>query len=310
MYQKKITGRLGNQMFQYAGMLGIKEMCNIDDNISLCFEKVYEKNFTDDLQMFNVSYKEISKVNLCIEQKIFFYIARVFEKVIELLYKKRNETLYDKKIRKWQNRYVKILAKHGIFHYTKGYYNYGKIKKINKANIYVTGFLESPKYFDNIKEKIQKEFTPKNDRLKKNEDLYKSIENTQSVCLTIRRGDFLNEEFKNEHYVCTPEYFYEGIEVIKKKVENPKFFVFSDDVEWCKKNMTFPDGTEFEEGNDPVWEKLRLMYSCKHFIISNSTFSWWAQYLSRNENKVVIAPKTWKNVGINDDIYEDTWIKI
>ena len=184
------------------------------------------------------------------------------------------------------------------------------MKNIKNNDLYLCGWLESPKYFDHIRNKILKEFTPRNARLEKNADLYKKIENSESVCVTIRRGDFLSDKFKNEHYVCTPEYFYKGIELIRKKVVQPTFFVFSDDVGWCKDNMRFPKGTEFEDGTDPVWEKLRLMYSCKHFIISNSTFSWWAQYLSRNDDKIVIAPKKWKNKGDHKDIYQDNWIKI
>lgn len=95
--------------------------------------------------------------------------------------------------------------------------------------------------------------------------------------------------------------------MMKQKVRNAKFFVFSDDIEWVKENMNFPEDSVFESGNDPVWEKLRMMYSCKHFIISNSTFSWWAQYLSRNSEKVVIAPNKWRNKGVWQDIYQENW---
>ena len=95
---------------------------------------------------------------------------------------------------------------------------------------------------------------------------------------------------------------------MNKLVKKPQYIVFSDDVEWCKNNMHFPKNTIYESGNDPIWEKIRLMYSCKHFIISNSTFSWWAQYLSNNKNKIVIAPKKWNNFEYSELIYDDKWI--
>jgi hypothetical protein len=146
--------------------------------------------------------------------------------------------------------------------------------------------------------------------MKKIFGLYEKIENTNSVCVTIRRGDFLLDQFIKSFYICTPEYFKKGIEKINNIIKNPQYIVFSDDIEWCKKNMSFPEGTVYESGNDPIYEKIRLMYSCKNFIISNSTFSWWAQYLSRNERKVVIAPKVWNKFEYADPIYDKDWIII
>ena len=152
--------------------------------------------------------------------------------------------------------------------------------------------------------------TPIQEEMIENKELYEIIKNTNSVCVTIRRGDFLLNKFRKQFYICTPEYFEKAINKISKMIEKPQFVVFSDDVEWCKKNMKFPEGTVFESGNDPIWEKIRLMYSCKNFIISNSTFSWWAQYLSKNENKIVIAPKEWNRFEYTDLIYDKKWILI
>ena len=138
--------------------------------------------------------------------------------------------------------------------------------------------------------------------------LYKKIESTNSVCVTIRRGDFLLDKFIKNFYICTPEYFEKAIEKINSIVNDPQYIVFSDDVDWCKKNMKFPPNTLFESGKDEIWEKLRLMYKCKNFIISNSTFSWWAQYLSQNDNKIVIAPDEWNKFEYTDPIYDKNWI--
>ena len=88
------------------------------------------------------------------------------------------------------------------------------------------------------------------------------------------------------------------------------FFLFSDDVEWVKENIYTGCETYCEDGTDPVWEKLRMMSSCKHFIISNSTFSWWAQYLSTYKNKIVISPCRWFNNDFESPLIEDDFIKI
>ena len=98
---------------------------------------------------------------------------------------------------------------------------------------------------------------------------------------------------------------------MKKKVKNAKFYIFSDDINWVKNNIDFGCDVTFVEGNNPNYEELRLMYTCKHFIISNSSFSWWAQHISSNPKKVVIAPNKWfNNKDQVCDIFEENWIKI
>ena len=174
------------------------------------------------------------------------------------------------------------------------------------------GYLESEKFFSNVTNELRSEFIPKFDRLDKNKSLYKNIEDNESVCVTIRRGDFVsNLRNRAKHYICTPEYFEDAIELMNTMVPNLKYIFFSDDIDWVKANVKIPENSLFEDGTDNVWEKLRLMSSCKHFIISNSSFSWWAQYLSDNPNKKVIAPNKWlKHSFDNKDIFQDNWITI
>lgn len=312
MLNKIVQGRLGNQMFQYATMRAIQEKYYKDEKINFDFSKVRklgkkEDGFDNQLNEFLLNYDKIEfdrKIKINLIQKAIFLCYFISYKIIRMF---SNNNNYEKNKEKFEKKLQKFYNKNGLYLYTYGYYNF---KKSNNKNKLFVGYYESSKYFNCIKEKIIKEFTPKQERLKKNEKLYNIIESTNSVCISIRRGDFLSKEHKEDCFVCDNQYFENAIKEMDKRIENPKYIVFSDDIEWVKENMKFIKNCEYEDGTDPVWEKLRLMYSCKHFIISNSTFSWWAQYLSRNKDKVVIAPKRWRNNSYNNDIYEEKWILI
>mgnify|MGYP000588678014 FL=1 len=119
----------------------------------------------------------------------------------------------------------------------------------------------------------------------------------------------MNEKNKGTFYICDENYFKEALKKIKELVPNCTFFGFSDDVEWVRENLEFPGEVFFESGKDPVWEKVRLMSACKHFVLSNSSFSWWVQYLSDSEQKKVIAPDIWYKTGKHRhaDVYQDNW---
>lgn len=309
MIHKLMIGRLGNQMFQYATVRAMQLRYYPNDKINLNFKLVYdegekEKGFFNQLEDFSLCEHMVDgKVQLSLVQGFYFMRYIIGYKLL----KKRTKGDYELEKREYEKRIQREMQRNGLFVFNYGYCRFEKTKKKNKLFV---GFFESAKYFDDIRDVLLKEFTPKREKLKKNERLYERIETSESVCVSIRRGDFLDAEHRDKNYICTPEYFDVAIKEIKRRVKMPQFIVFSDDVKWCKENMNFPEETLYEDGDDPVWEKLRLMYSCKHFIISNSTFSWWAQYLSRNDHKVVVAPKKWKNDGFNEDIYQDGWILV
>lgn len=313
MIKLKISGRLGNQLFQYAAALAQKEKSNDNSPIVIDFKNVYKYHdkendgFVNSLKSFNVQNYVEGKVEFTPIQKIVFTIFRVNRKVENLLFRKKYNM--EEKIKKLERRWQPLFNRFNILFYSFGFYKF-PTKKMKKC--YMEGYFETSKYFDCIKERLIEEFTPINPPLEKNIELYNEIEKSNSVCVTIRRGDFLSPKYKKRYYVCNQTYFSKAIKQIYNYVDNPRFFVFSDDIEWCKENMNFPPNTLYEDGTDPIWEKLRLMYSCKHFIVSNSSFSWWAQYLSRNDkNKVVIAPDRWWNdSNVNNDIYQEDWILI
>lgn len=317
MIYLKVRGRAGNQFFQFATVKNFQTKYCKNEEIALDFSDLKklgteENGFKDSLQDFEAAkyYKTVDKIKANILQKVLIFIMKVPNAFFRLIgLKDRADILsykFEKKVQPFINRF-------GVYYMIHGYSDFKPCKSKNKI---FYGNFESAKYFEENEKIIKEMFTPKESIIKKNKELYDIIEKSNSICITIRRGDFVdNPEFKKVHYICDSKYFYKAVEIIKEKVEYPVFIVFSDDIEWVKDNMEFGVPAFYEDGTDPIWEKIRLMYSCKHFVISNSTFSWWAQYLSRNKNKVVIAPKRWKNSAYKKDtskldIYQDFWMKI
>jgi hypothetical protein len=129
--------------------------------------------------------------------------------------------------------------------------------------------------------------------------------------INVRRADYLNTDF---HGVYGIDYIKSAVKIIESKIENPKYFIFSDDIEWCVENVNLPNMTivnHFYKGSK-FSHYLQLMMNCKHFIIPNSSFAWWSAWLSKSSDKIVIAPKRWFNrddINTNDLIPEN-WIRI
>lgn len=186
-----------------------------------------------------------------------------------------------------------------------------------KGDLYLFGFWQSEKYFKEIAPAIRAELkvvTPPDER---NQELLNLISAVEAVSLHVRRGDYVADPNVNKNFgTCTPEYYAQAIHHIKKNVAHPHFFVFSDDPEWAEANIKPDAPVTYVQGSanpqDYDYEDLRLMYSCKHFIIANSSFSWWGAWLSDNTSKIVIGPKRWfaRSDVDTSDILPDNWIKL
>ena len=138
------------------------------------------------------------------------------------------------------------------------------------------------------------------------------IKNSHSVCINVRRADFVHLQAASEtHGFCDLKYFERCISLVTEKEPQANFFVFSDDVEWCKDNFSGKTGFTIvdhsHKGPKFSWY-LHLMTLCKHFIIPNSSFAWWAAWLSQRGG-LVLAPKNWfRDAKINTaDLFPDHW---
>lgn len=183
-------------------------------------------------------------------------------------------------------------------------------------NVYIEGYWQSEKYFQDIEEIIRREFAVKTELAGKNLDLAREIKSCNSVSVHIRRGDFIsNPEIKRVHgNCCDLDYYNRCAEYLCGIVTLPHFFIFSDDPVWVSENIIMPGSVTYVDYNDADnnYEDLRLMSLCKYHIIANSSFSWWGAWLGTNPNKITIAPNKWFNITERDtkDLIPKEWLKI
>lgn len=132
----------------------------------------------------------------------------------------------------------------------------------------------------------------------------------QSVSVHVRRGDYFSSENVSVYGVCTESYFIEAMEIMKTRITKPKFFVFTDDIDWTKKHLRFDkDVVVVPSYEISQFSYIELISLCKHHIISNSSFSWWGAVLNEQKDSVVISPSKWKLTS-NETIALDRWMKI
>ena len=312
----EMNGRLGNQMFRYAfgrwlqirgraeGNTAGNKLVMDFSNIEMEQKRPAMPGWEDSLAHFQtVPYghwqgkgKPLSKATSIPERAMLGLIWAV-DRLLG-----RGDTM---RRLKWRRRFLPWLNRHGLYILFVGYdYDFTLPRKKNK---FVNGPFECARYCEEIRPYLRREFQPKYPVLEKNIPLMEQITSANSVCVTVRRGNYLEYPALN---VCDASYFERAMEKMKELIKDPVFFLFSDDVQWVRENIHVPGPAVYESGDDPVWEKLRLMVSCRHFIISNSTFSWWAQFLGEAPDKVVIAPDHWVNAPYQPPLAQENWIRV
>jgi len=269
----QLNGGLGNQFFQYA----VAKAIAINNNLELSFDinELISYTFRGyDLNNFN-----IEENFACDDEITQLKRKRVFKR-----------TYFKEKRGKFMPEVLKI-----------------------KNSAYLQGFWQSEKYFKTVSDVIRKDFTFKNLDFIKNQPILDEIKQTNAVSISVRCKDYIeNPETAKVHNVCSMQYYKDAIQYMKKNVENPIFYIFSDDIEWVKENFKFDEPVVLP--NTSNWqEDLYFMQNCKHNIVANSSFSWWAAWLNQNPDKIVVAPKKWYTDIAKVDyksVVPGNWVKI
>lgn len=288
----QLTDGLGNQMFQYATGFALALHRGVSLRLELSHYRVHNyRRFL--LDRFNIRAAPISWRRVAYMTGLGLrggpkQLSRVMQAVLpgfrHLVYKEKH------------------------FHFDPN------VLKL-PGNVYLSGYWQSEKYFKRFASALRHEFTVRSAPNAKTAELLQLIRNVNSVSVHLRRGDYVSDPRTSQtHGACPVEYYWRAADQIKWMITAPYFFVFSDDIEWAKENLRLNAPTVFVDHNGPSHpeEDLRLMSSCKHHIIANSTFSWWGAWLSDYPEKIVIAPRTWLRRSDLDtrDVVPETWIRL
>ncbi len=271
----RITGGLGNEMFQYAAArsFAMDRGCPLKLDLSIC----HENNDKDWFYTFN-------RLNIIEDE--------ASEQEISLVKKEKA-----KSPRKLIHRIIRDLRIKKIRHFREvDCFAFDKMLYKTSLPLYMHGGFVALKYFDKYRDIFVKEFAPKNALAWKNKEFAEQISSCNSVSIHIRRGDYtFDKNAIKKNGLLSLDYYERAIDIIKSKIDNPVFFLFSNDKEWVAEKFKFDGQKVCVDANDDEfgYEDIRLMSLCKSNIIANSTFSWWGAYLNQNPGKVVIAPQKW-----------------
>ncbi len=282
MITVKINGGLGNQMFQYAAGRAIALRTDTALEIETSFfqgtlnEGEYKRKFQ--LKLFpniaELNLKEISPKNY---RKQRLYEKNIFYKTENFLRKKIGVTAAYEYI--WER---DLLTYEPTFHQ----------QAVSAKLVYLVGNWQNEKYFQDFESTIRHDFVfpaIKSDSL--NNTLMKQIQDTESVSVHVRRSDYL---LAGIHSPVSTEYYQKALQLMQQKLESPNYFVFSDDIAWCRENLGLQNACFIEHNvGDTSYRDMQLMSSCKHNIIANSSFSWWGAWLNQYSSKIVVAPENW-----------------
>ncbi len=296
----RLSNNLGNQMFMYASAYVFAKKLNrdffYDDETAYQSSNLYKYN----LDIFKISSTKAPN-NLKFLNKSG-YIKRKFLKYFDNFYSSKMFYVEPRDRNKNTSFNDKILS--GNF----------------RDKLFVEGHFESEKYFNSHINEIKSEFSFKNYKSFENNQIFNSIKNSESVSICIRQNRFserkraITSKDDENSLIFTKDqikYIEKSINLIKSKVTNPKFFLWSNDLKGL--NNYFPDNQFTSVSTNKVDYDLFLMSQSKHSIVIPSSFNWWGAWLGKSSKSIVIRPSNdhFSNFNINNkDFWPKDWLVV
>jgi len=289
----RILGGLGNQMFSYAAARALALRTNSElilDTISY-FEQDFLYRRKYQLQHFRIPCREVSPR----ERRMF-------------------ESRYLRYINRHLNRMIPFQMRWYIFQ-EKIEFDEWMLKFRPHGTVYLEGYWQSENYFKDEETQIRKDFSLDTPAELHNLQLGHQMRTSESVALHFR---FFDRPGSDEASNISAYYYESAISIMDSYVPHAHYFIFSDNPDEAKKRIRLPEQRmtviSHNIGDDHAWKDMWLMRLCKHFIIANSTFSWWGAWLSQNPDKIVIAPKAEIRAGVSswgfNGLLPNEWIKL
>lgn len=292
MLISNIIGGLGNQMFQYAVGRAVSLSCNTSLRLDVSgFANYRLHQWIEFQRIFNCS------VKIANETDVRNILGWQSSPAIRRIVSRPRMAMFRRK--------EFVIEPH--FNYWQG------IKNV-PSNSYLVGYWQSEKYFAEVAEQIRADLTFQLPLVKQNAELAEQIHQVNAVSLHVRRGDYAsNAQTTSTHGLCSLDYYRAAIAYVAERVQQPHFYIFSDDIAWVKDNLKIQFPHQYVDHNHGAesYNDMRLMSMCKHNIIANSSFSWWGAWLNPNPDKIVIAPERWfANQTDVSDLFPQGWVTL
>jgi hypothetical protein len=286
----RLKGGLGNQMFQYALGRALQHRRGDELRLDVTYllgDSVFKWDVprTYDLDVFQI-------------QPAFSYIPR--------LLRRARRTAAE----------AEAVPRSQTFVEEKEFGFHPEILDLTAPNLYLDGYWQSESYFAEIQDQLRGAFQFRIPLSPAGRAMAESIASVNSVCVNVRRGDYItSESSRNALGFMGEDYYCRGIDWIKANVPDPHLLINSDDMPWSREHLRFDLPTTYLDEGYAGWkfgEQLQLMTMCKHFLIPNSTFAWWAAWLAGHDGKLVVCPRRWfRNQSIDSkDLIPPSWVTL